>query len=75
MRKVIFSLLTIIATVGVIGGAAYAYFSDRAVLAANTYATGVLEVRLNGQETANLSQSKIMEPLGLPVQALWTPRV
>ena len=51
MRKVIFSLLTIIATVGVIGGAAYAYFSDRAVLAANTYATGVLEVRLNGQET------------------------
>ena len=37
--------------VGIVSGLTYSYFTDKAVLGTNTYATGVLEIRFNGQET------------------------
>ncbi len=51
MKKLFLSIATLIAAVGAVSVATWAYFKDTAILGSNTYATGVLEVRLNGQET------------------------
>jgi predicted ribosomally synthesized peptide with SipW-like signal peptide len=51
LKKILLSLGTILLTLGVVTGATWAYFKDQAVLDDNTYATGILEIRLNGQES------------------------
>ena len=51
IKKILLSIGTILLVVGVVSGATWAYFHDQAVLGDNTYATGTLEIRLNGQES------------------------
>jgi len=51
MKKLLLSIATLVAVLGAVSVATWAYFKDTAVLGSNTYATGVLEIRLNGAET------------------------
>jgi predicted ribosomally synthesized peptide with SipW-like signal peptide len=51
MKRIILSSLFIFALLAGLAGATYAVFSDSAVMGANTFATGVLEIRVNGQPT------------------------
>lgn len=51
LKKLYLSIATLVAAIGAVSVATWAYFKDTAVLASNTYATGVLEIRLNGQES------------------------
>jgi predicted ribosomally synthesized peptide with SipW-like signal peptide len=50
MKRIALSLVSIVAALAVVAGATVAVFTDRAVLENNTFATGTLEIRLNGQE-------------------------
>lgn len=49
MKKIILSLALILSVGAVTYGATKAIFSSQAVMGANTFATGVLQIRLNGQ--------------------------
>ncbi len=51
MVKIAKSLITILAVAAVAAGATGAYFSDTATIAANSFETGKLEIRVNGQQT------------------------
>ena len=48
MKKIILSLITIIVALATVAGATYGVFSSQATVAGNTFATGVLQVRING---------------------------
>jgi len=50
MKKILLPLLMIALVATAVGGATYAVFSDQAILGPNTFTTGVLEIRLDGQE-------------------------
>jgi predicted ribosomally synthesized peptide with SipW-like signal peptide len=50
MKKILASLAIIVAVSSVAVGATKAYFTDQANLDNNTFATGILEIRLDGQE-------------------------
>lgn len=49
MKRILMSLVVILAAVSAVAGATKAVFSDEAVMGANTFSTGTLEVRINGQ--------------------------
>jgi len=49
MLKIIKSLFVIVAVSAVAAGATGAYFTDSATIAGNTFSTGVLEIRVNGE--------------------------
>jgi predicted ribosomally synthesized peptide with SipW-like signal peptide len=51
MLKIAKSLFTIVAIVGIAAGSTSAYFTDKATIIGNTFATGKLEIRINGQQT------------------------
>lgn len=51
MLRIAKSLITILAVAAIAIGATGAYFTDRAVIVGNTFSTGVLEIRVNGQPT------------------------
>jgi len=51
MLRIAKSLITILAVAAVAVGATGAYFTDRATIVGNTFSTGVLEIRVNGQPT------------------------
>ena len=51
LKKIILSVGLILLVIGVVAGATYAIFSDQAIQNDNTFATGTLEIRLNGQES------------------------
>lgn len=51
MQKIVKSVITIAAVATIAAGATGAYFSDTATIAANSFATGKLEIRVNGQQT------------------------
>lgn len=51
MKKIVISIATIIAAASVAVGATWAYFSSQAKVTPNTFATGTLEIRVNGQPT------------------------
>ncbi len=52
MKKLLFSLLAVVAAIGLIGGA-FAYFSDVTTSVGNTMTAGTLDVIVNGQPTDN----------------------
>lgn len=47
--KILKSLLVIVAMMAVVAGATSAVFTSQALVAGNTFATGALEIRINGQ--------------------------
>lgn len=49
MKRIVTSLLVIVALVVAVAGATFAVFSSTSQFENNTYATGTLEVRINGQ--------------------------
>lgn len=49
MKKALFSLGTILGVVGLVAGATWAIFTSTATVDDNTFATGTLEIRVNGQ--------------------------
>jgi len=49
VKKIILSLLTIVMVLAVVTGATYGIFSSTASVTGNTFATGILEIRVNGQ--------------------------
>jgi predicted ribosomally synthesized peptide with SipW-like signal peptide len=51
MKKIITSLMAVVLAGSVLAGATYAYFSSQATVENNTFATGTLEIRVNGQPT------------------------
>lgn len=51
MKSILKSLAVIAAVASVSGGATWAYFSSSAQVTDNTFATGTLEIRVNGQPT------------------------
>ena len=51
MKKTLLSLGLILLVVGVMAGATWAIFSSQAKVDNNTFATGTLEIRLNGQQS------------------------
>lgn len=52
MRKILMSLVMIVAVASIVTGATKSIFTSQAVLGSNTFATGVLEIRVNGLATA-----------------------
>jgi len=48
MRKILASVLTIVALVGSVGGVAFAIFSDTASIPGNTISTGAIDIGLSG---------------------------
>lgn len=51
MKKILFSLMTIVVVGAIAVGATSAVFTSQATVENNTFATGVLEIRVNGQPT------------------------
>lgn len=51
MRRILLSLGTILLVMGLVAGATWAIFSSAATVDDNTFATGTLEIRVNGQPT------------------------
>jgi len=51
MIKIIKSLFTIVAVFAIAAGSTSAYFSSKATVANNTFSTGVLDIRVNGEPT------------------------
>jgi predicted ribosomally synthesized peptide with SipW-like signal peptide len=51
MKNIIKSLLIIVAIAAVAGGATYAYFSDTATVSGNTFSTGTLNIRVDGEQS------------------------
>lgn len=51
MLRIAKSLITIAAVAAVAATATSAYFTDKATVADNSFATGTLEIRINGQES------------------------
>ncbi|MEX1112500.1 MAG: TasA family protein [Candidatus Andersenbacteria bacterium] len=51
MKRIVMSVFTIFAMVAVVSGATLAAFSSTATVENNTFATGTLEIRVNGQPT------------------------
>lgn len=51
MKNIIKSLVLVVAVAAVAGMATYAYFTDQAVVAGNTYSAGTLDFTLNGEMT------------------------
>ena len=51
MKQILFSLLTIIATVAVVTNATQSVFSSQTTVTSNTVASGTLELRVNGEPT------------------------
>lgn len=49
MKNIIKSLVVVIAVAAVAGVATWAYFSSQATVTGNTYSTGTLEIRVNGE--------------------------
>jgi predicted ribosomally synthesized peptide with SipW-like signal peptide len=49
LKKTLLSLGLILLVIGVMGGATWAIFSSQAKVENNTFATGTLEIRVNGQ--------------------------
>jgi len=52
MKKILMSLVMIVAAASIVTGATKSIFTSQAVLGSNTFATGVLEIRINGLATA-----------------------
>jgi predicted ribosomally synthesized peptide with SipW-like signal peptide len=51
MMKIVKSLLAIVAVGAVAGGATWAYFSSTATVTGNTFSTGTLQVRVDGEQS------------------------
>ena len=51
MFKIVKSLFAIVAVAAIAAGSTSAYFSDTATITGNTFSTGTLELRVNGQPT------------------------
>jgi len=49
MKKILFSILTVTAIAGLVGGATYAVFSNKVTSGPNTFATGNADLRLRHQ--------------------------
>ncbi len=49
--KIIKSLAVVVAVAAMTGGATYSYFSSKAVITNNTFATGNIQVRVDGEQS------------------------
>lgn len=47
MRKILFSLMTLVLVVGLVGGGAFAYFSDTETSTGNTFTAGTLDLQFD----------------------------
>ena len=48
MRKILFSLMTLVLVVGMVGAGAFAYFNDTETSTGNTFTAGTLDLQVNG---------------------------
>jgi len=62
MLKIIKSLVVIVAVAAVAAGATGAYFSSAATITNNTFSTGTLEIRVNGQPSVIGANFSPVEP-------------
>ena len=49
MKRILISLLIIVAATGMAAGTTSSYFSSKAKITPNTFSTGTLDIRINGQ--------------------------
>jgi len=49
VRKILFSLMTLVLVVGMVGGGAFAYFSDYETSTGNTFTAGTIDIDVDGQ--------------------------
>jgi len=54
MKQILKSFLTVIAVAGVVGTATYAQFSDTETSYANTFSTGTLDLKVDGNDDPNI---------------------
>jgi predicted ribosomally synthesized peptide with SipW-like signal peptide len=62
MKKILASLAMVVLIGGVTAGATRAYFSDTAEVTKNTFATGTLEIRVNGEPTITGADFEAVAP-------------
>ncbi len=63
MKNILKSIFVVVAVAVVAGGATWAYFTDQAVVSGNTFASGKLDFKLNGDVTESQSVNLTeMEP-------------
>jgi spore coat-associated protein N len=51
LKKVLFSVMSLMVVVGLVGGGAFAYFSDTETSTANSFAAGTLDLKLNAGDS------------------------
>lgn len=71
MRKILFSLMTLVLVVGLVGGGAFAYFSDTEESKGNTFTAGTIDLEMNEENPrvsaiftfSDIKPCKDMEPV------------
>jgi len=53
MKRILFSILTVVAVAGLVGGATYAVFSNKATSGPNTFATGNADLKIDIDKNKN----------------------
>jgi len=62
MKKIVLSIAMILGVGAIAAGATWAFFSDQAEVTDNTFATGTLEIRVNGQPTISGANFSAIAP-------------